>query len=231
MHDLSFLFESWMWFAVVMFVAICRYASRLLLFGSPLKMQFDDYAMILALASYTAVIVSINIEVRHSSNLLPPDYDFRKMTDAERADREFGSKMVLVVEICQCVCIWTVKACILALYCRITVAYKENLAIKALAVYVGVGFVVMEILYLGVWCRPFNEYWAVPSSNTQCTAATNHLITNAVLNISSDVAMIGIAMNIIIRSMLPLRKKAILGGVFGLGVFVVGFLLQSDRYP
>ena len=27
--------------------------------------------------------------------------------------------------------------------------------------------VVMEILYLGVWCRPFTEYWAVPPKTSQ----------------------------------------------------------------
>lgn len=40
-----------------------------------------------------------------------------------------------------------------------------NRAVKAVGVYVIVGFVVMEILYFGVWCRPFNQYWAVPTDN------------------------------------------------------------------
>ena len=42
---------------------------------------------------------------------------------------------------------------------------RQNIAVKAVAVYVAVGFVIMEILYLGVWCRPFNQYWAVPPDN------------------------------------------------------------------
>lgn len=224
MGNLSFLVESWMWFAFVMFIGICRYASRLLLFRSPLKFQLDDWAMMLALLSYTVLIIAINIEVRHDSNLLPPGFDYKDLSDAERSEREFGSKMVFLVEISQCVTIWLVKVCILALYYRVTVAYRENLAIKIIAIYVGVGFIVMEILYLGVWCTPITQYWAVPSFNTQCTAATNHLITNAVFNISSDVFMILIAMQIIIRSKLPLRKKLILGCVFGLGIFVVSHI-------
>lgn len=55
---------------------------------------------------------------------------------------------------------------------------KQRVAVKAVAIYAVVGFVVMEILYLGVWCRPFNQYWAVPPDNIQCSAATNHLITS-----------------------------------------------------
>lgn len=94
---------------------------------------------------------------------------------------------------------------------------KQNIAVKVVAGYVAVSFVVMEILYLGVWCRPFNQYWAVPPDNgaltpsytsyhslsqhthadsctVQCSAATNHLITNAVFNISTDMMIILIPM-------------------------------------
>lgn len=41
----------------------------------------------------------------------------------------------------------------------------QNRAVKLLAVYIALGFVVMEVLYLAVWCRPFHMYWAVPSPN------------------------------------------------------------------
>ncbi len=42
---------------------------------------------------------------------------------------------------------------------------RENLAVKIVAGYVVLGFVVMEVLYLAVWCRPFNQYWAVPPNS------------------------------------------------------------------
>lgn len=41
----------------------------------------------------------------------------------------------------------------------------HNLIVKLVAVYVGTGLVVMEVLYFGVWCRPFSNYWAVPTPN------------------------------------------------------------------
>jgi hypothetical protein len=85
----------------------------------------------------------------------------------------------------------------------------------------GVTFVVMEILYLGVWCRPFNNYFAVPTPNIQCSAATNHLITNAVFNLSSDIIMLGIGLSLFVRSTLPLNRKLILCAIFSLGIFVI----------
>lgn len=81
--------------------------------------------------------------------------------------------------------------------------------------------VVMEILYLGVWCRPFSQYWAVPPSNVQCSAATNHLITNAVLNISSDLMIIAIPMPLLFKVKIPLKNKMILMGIFLIGAFNV----------
>lgn len=115
---------------------------------------------------------------------------------------------------------------------------KQNIAVKIVSAYVVIGFVLMEILYLGVWCRPFHDYWAVPTSNSknsfltrlcytdsfkaQCSAATNHLITNAILNISSDIFIMAIPMPIFLQARLPLKRKLILFGVFGLGTFSVG---------
>src|SRR6478735_3943560 len=37
---------------------------------------------------------------------------------------------------------------------------SQNLAVKFVGAYVTAGFVVMEILYLGVWCRPFSQYYS-----------------------------------------------------------------------
>lgn len=81
--------------------------------------------------------------------------------------------------------------------------------------------VVMEILYLGVWCRPIQQYWAVPTHSTQCSAATNHLITNAVLNISSDLMIISIPIPLLFKVRLPRKNKAVLCGMFLIGTFTV----------
>lgn len=43
----------------------------------------------------------------------------------------------------------------------------QHKIVKFIAVYVALGFLVMEILYFGVWCRPFHEYWAVPTDNSK----------------------------------------------------------------
>jgi hypothetical protein len=64
----------------------------------------------------------------------------------------------------------------------------------------------------------------------QCSAATNHLITNAVLNISSDLMIISIPMPIFLTSKLPLRKKVILCGVFLIGLFTILSAVLNKYY-
>ncbi|KAL1623760.1 hypothetical protein SLS54_004221 [Diplodia seriata] len=102
--------ESWIWYSLVIFVAAARFASRILLFRGDLrKLQIDDYIIALALCSYTTLIVTINIVAFTESNLLPPGFDMDSLTPPDVAERRFGSKLVLVVEQCQCVTIWAVK--------------------------------------------------------------------------------------------------------------------------
>lgn len=103
--------------------------------------------------------------VTTSSNLMPPGEDVSQYSQAEINDRILGSKLVLVVEQMQIATIWLVKACLLIMYFRMTAVLPQRKLVIATSVYVAVAFVVMEVLYFGVWCRPFNQYWAVPPNS------------------------------------------------------------------
>ncbi|KAI0018169.1 hypothetical protein F4780DRAFT_536174 [Xylariomycetidae sp. FL0641] len=221
--------ESWTWYAVTWSVVLARMSSRRTLYGSWKKLQIDDALMLLAMCTDTVLMVCMNILAGTKSNLIDPN-DHPVLTQQEVTERVFGSKLVLVVEQMQILTVWLVKACLVIMYGRLTMSLKQNWAVKIVALYVAVGFVVMEILYLGVWCQPFDQYWAVPPNNVQCSAATNHLITNAVLNISSDIIIILIPMPIFLQAQLPLKRKAILCGVFLLGIFTILSAILNKFY-
>lgn len=74
-----------------------------MVFGSFKGYQSDDYGMMAVLCFYTVSIVAINIVRESSSNLLPPGFDLSTLTPDDISMREYGSKLVLVVEQCQCV--------------------------------------------------------------------------------------------------------------------------------
>lgn len=116
------------------------------------------------------VLNSVMHEItKTSSNLIPPGDDISQYSQAEIKNRIYGSKLVLVVEQMQILTIWLVKACLLIMYERMTLVLPQHKIVIGTSIYVAVSFVVMEILYLGVWCRPFNQYWAVPPNSSKCT--------------------------------------------------------------
>lgn len=55
----------------------------------------------------------------------------------------------------------------------------------------------------------------------QCSAATNHLITNAVFNISTDLIILSIPMPLLFKVRLPKKNKLVLIAIFLIGLFTV----------
>ncbi|RYP09572.1 hypothetical protein DL764_001257 [Monosporascus ibericus] len=107
----------------------------------------------------TVLMVAMNIVSTTSSNLIDPN-DPVGLTPENIKSREFGSKMVVLVEQMQCLIIWSVKACLLIMYGRLTISLTQNFAVKAVATYVALSFVVMEVLYLGILSAVLNKYYS-----------------------------------------------------------------------
>jgi len=120
--------------------------------------------------------------VTTSSNLIPPGDDVSRYSQAEISARVTGSKYVLVVEQMQIATIWLVKACLLIMYFRMTAVLPQRKLVVATSIFVAVTFVIMEILYFGVWCRPFNQYWAVPTNSSMCSS---HILVDHAYSLSA----------------------------------------------
>ncbi|KAF3769354.1 hypothetical protein M406DRAFT_249523 [Cryphonectria parasitica EP155] len=221
--------ELWAWYGLTIFVIGARLASRRLLYGTFTKLGADDYIMVLVLISFTVLSVGVHILTYTPTNLIDPS-DPVDLTPDTVKTRIFGSKMVIVVEQMQILTIWSVKACLLVMYHRLTTSLSHNMVVKLVAAYVAVGFIVMEVLFFGVWCRPFWHYWQVPNDSLECTAEHNHMITNAVVNISSDIMIIMLPMPIFIRAKLKLKRKLTLIGVFALGAFTILSAILNKYY-
>ncbi|KAA8623431.1 hypothetical protein PtrSN002B_001584 [Pyrenophora tritici-repentis] len=204
-----------------------------MLFRSVKGLQYDDWIMgLFVTTSYTVMIVLSNRWLKVGSNLEPVGFDFNALTADELFKRIHGSKLVVVVEQLHIAVLWSCKACLLVMYHRITrtAKHNENIAIKVLAVYTALGFVIIEVLYFAAWCRPFRQYYAVPTNSSQCNTLVHHRIVKAVFNISSDLIMLCIALQMLIRSLLPIKRKLILCGIFSLGIFVVAASIMNSYY-
>jgi hypothetical protein len=68
---------------------------------------------------HTALLVIVWVQTYTPTNLINPA-DNIVLTPEEIKVREYGSKLVLVTEHLQMVVIWSVKACLLIMYSRLT---------------------------------------------------------------------------------------------------------------
>ncbi|KAL1607735.1 hypothetical protein SLS60_002671 [Paraconiothyrium brasiliense] len=59
---------------------------------------------------------------------------------------------------------------------------------------------------------------------------TNHMITNAVFNLSSDIMIVALPMPVLIGSQLPWKRKLTLCCVFALGIFTILAAILSKYY-
>ncbi|KAE8349442.1 hypothetical protein BDV28DRAFT_151881 [Aspergillus coremiiformis] len=230
MHD-SRLVESWAWFAVTTAVTICRYISRYMLVGGFKGLMVDDYIMLLTYGFYTNFIIWVNIQAEHpKTNILPPT-GMQGFTEQDIQERIFGSKITFILEQSMVVVQWGCKASMIMVYYRLTSGTKMALAVKILMGYIAASFVIVEIFFYGVWCRPFSNYFAVKADyDPQCGPAQHHLIMSYAFNLSSDLAMLCIPVPVFIGLQLLWKKKIGLLAVFGLGIFVVVAATLSRYY-
>jgi len=116
--------------------------------------------------------------------------------------------------------IYTIKACMLLMYTRLTLGSNSQRHVFYLAIYVACGWVATEIAFFTA-CTPFSGYWAMPPPNPQCTTLQHYAIIQGCFNISSDTLMLFIPLPLIFRLAMPLKQKIVLVIIFSMGTFVI----------
>ena len=91
------------------------------------------------------------------------------------------------------------------------------------------GFIGTQIA-LFTACRPFSDYWSVPAASTQCWSYWNFEYIEGAFNISSDIAMLIVAIPLVAKVRLPWAQKAPVLGIFGMGVFVITAAVLTKVY-
>ncbi|KAI0099738.1 hypothetical protein GGR51DRAFT_389902 [Nemania sp. FL0031] len=221
--------QSWTLYPVGIFLVACRLISRRMKLGS-WWLQIEDWLMVIATICCTVVIASVNEIAVSGSNYMPPEV-VETLTPHGIQEAIYGSKLTLVMEMCTLATEWLVKACLLFLYHRLTFAFqRQQLAIKLIAVYCAIGYIVLVSLLLGYWCRPIWEYWRVPVRYSQCTTYINHIIIATTWNISSDLMLLAIPIPFVIKTRLPRKKKIILCCILGVGVLNIIISILNRVY-
>ncbi|KAI9668572.1 MAG: hypothetical protein M1831_001011 [Alyxoria varia] len=223
--------EGSIFWSVGLLILAGRLYARLSVKRSIRNLYTEDYIALVTHSLYTALIVLIVVSSKFATNLFPPEELEDILKDpAEVESRIYGSKIVIALEICMICVLWGTKTCLCFAYYRLSFNLKEQPFVKAIAVYVAIGFVTIEVCYFAVWCRPFPQYWAVPPNSEQCATYTHYNIMQACFNISADLMLFAIPIPIVLRGQMPLQRKLALLATFSLGVFVIIAAVLSKYY-
>ncbi|KAH7153615.1 hypothetical protein EDB81DRAFT_791665 [Dactylonectria macrodidyma] len=216
----SLLIESWILWVLGVLVVACRLLARRMKLGKWNLLAIEDYLMCFALVNFTGVVVSINEVAKNGSNYLPEDVA-NNLSAEGRAQAIFGSKMTFVLEIFTLTATWTVKACLLIMYGRLTegTSTRQRLGVRIVACYCIITYLTVTFMFVFYWCNPTYEYWRVPVKIMQCATYYNHMIFATACNISSDLMLLFLPVPIMIKIRLPMKRKIALCCVFGLGIF------------
>ncbi|KAI4189692.1 MAG: hypothetical protein L6R41_001301 [Letrouitia leprolyta] len=103
--------------------------------------------------TFTGVIVSVNQVSHNLSNYLPAGAA-EKFTPEEKDNAIFGSKFVMILEEFMLANTWLCKACLL-----IFLGLKQNRLVKIVGAYCVFGYVLVQILYLGILSAILNRYY------------------------------------------------------------------------
>lgn len=116
---MEFARETWALYAVGMLGAALRWLARIRRLGIR-NLQIDDYIMLFAVLWYTILCVALNQVASGGGSNLMTEEDRKSLTDEIIGERVRGSKWVFVSEHSFILCVWSLKACMLVIYARIT---------------------------------------------------------------------------------------------------------------
>ncbi|PLB37418.1 uncharacterized protein BDW47DRAFT_37863 [Aspergillus candidus] len=224
----EFAKETWTLYAVGLLGVVMRFIARIRRLGFR-NLQADDYLMVSAVIWYTILCVALNQVASGGGSNLMEDEDIENLTPAIHAERESGSKWVFVSEHAFILAVWSMKACMLVIYARITNGLQQRRWVNYLAIYVALGFVAVE-LSLFLICRPLTNYWAVPTPDYQCSSYQYYEIVQGCISISADIFMLLIGIPLLAQVRVQLKQKLILIILFGMGIFVIVAAILNKVY-
>ncbi|KAF2421182.1 hypothetical protein EJ08DRAFT_738253 [Tothia fuscella] len=222
--------ESIAFWCVASVLFIGRLWSRAIFKKGITKIQLDDYIMIATFCCYTALLLLIQGSGYYGTNEMDRSMFASVLADpVEVSRRVYGSKLVVGSNQMYLLTLWGVKACLLALYYSMTRLTSHNTIVKIAIVYVALGFIATE-LPLFINCRPFSQYWALPVYDRECSTYHTYTIIQTVFNVSSDLFLLIIPMFPVLVAKTPRSTKAILVGIFSLGIFVILASILNKYY-
>ncbi|KAL2823777.1 hypothetical protein BDW59DRAFT_148324 [Aspergillus cavernicola] len=216
--------EAWTEYGIGVLVIMLRIFARFKVVGVK-NWQGDDYFCILVLAFWTAELCMLELIGQYGTNIGLTD-DQRAALTPDQTDRlVYGSKCLMAGWTCYVCLIWSLKACMLFFYNRLTLGLMQQKLVKFNAVLCASTFVAV-IMTIFLHCRPISKHFQVyPDPGLNCSADYVNYIVIASTNVVTDAILLSIPIPLLAKVRLALRRKLIIGVLLCGGIFVIAATL------
>ncbi|KAI9927001.1 hypothetical protein ASPWEDRAFT_46459 [Aspergillus wentii DTO 134E9] len=212
--------EAWTEYAIGVIILLLRIFARVKVVGFR-NWQGDDYFAIIALLFWTAELTMLEMIGQYGTNIGLSDDQRAALTVGETLGLQIGSKCLLAGWTCYVTLIWSLKACMLFFYNRVTLGLTQQKVVKFCAGLCAATYTAV-ILTIFLHCRPLHKNWQVyPDPGVNCSADYVNYIVIAVTNVSTDALLVSIPIPLLAKVRLTLRRKLLIGVLLCGGVFVM----------
>ncbi|OQE41946.1 hypothetical protein PENCOP_c004G06770 [Penicillium coprophilum] len=224
----SFSTEAFTLLGIAIAVIGLRTVARWIMVG-PRGFQLDDYLMLVACVVYgleTGAAYMVGAWFMGLAN--------NSMTDEQRKElsphseeyrlRVGGSKIQVAGWSLYTLLLWLLKTCMAVFYSRLT-AGLVNMRIR-----IHIAYVLIAVTYIATicsilfGCHPMDKNWQIyPDPGNHCQPAVSKIdiYVTVVLNVATDIYLIGIPAPLLVKARLQWREKLELLILFSGGLFVM----------
>ncbi|KAL2857359.1 hypothetical protein BJY01DRAFT_202662 [Aspergillus pseudoustus] len=207
MPSTPFQTEAWTEYSIGVVVILFRLFARFKVVGIK-NWQGDDYFSIVALVFWTAELTMLELIGQHGTNIGLTNEQRAALTPGQTASLVYGSKCLLAGWTCYVTLIWSLKACMLFFYNRLTLGLMQQKLVKFNAILCA-GTYVAVIFTIFLHCRPLSKHFQVyPDPGLNCSADYVNYIVIAVTNVVTDAILLSIPIPLLAKVRLALRRYA-----------------------
>ncbi|KAL3478165.1 hypothetical protein BJX99DRAFT_256716 [Aspergillus californicus] len=216
--------EAWTEYSLGVVILLVRLFARYKAVGIK-NWQGDDWFTIIALVFWTAECTMLELIGQYGTNIGLSDDERAALTPAQISTLAAGSKCLMAGWTCYVVLIWSLKACMLFFYNRLTLGLTQQKVVKFTAVLCCVTFVAV-IMTIFLHCRPISRHFQVyPDPGLNCSADYVNYIVIAITNVITDAILLSVPIPLLLKVRLQLRRKLIIGILLCGGIFVMAATL------
>ncbi|KAB8230216.1 uncharacterized protein BDW43DRAFT_321646 [Aspergillus alliaceus] len=175
--------EAWTEYLIGTVIILLRIFARFRVVGIK-NWQGDDYFAFVVLAFWTAELTMLELIGQYGTNIGLSDTQRASLTPEQIELLARGSKCLLAGWTCYVTLIWSLKACMLYFYNRLTLGLVQQKLVKFNAVLCACTYTAV-IFTIFLHCRPLEKNWQVyPDPGLNCSAGYVNYIVIAVANVS-----------------------------------------------